>query len=258
MRLLSPIVAVIAALFCIVASAQNAPIRDEGVQLLEQERAREREERLLQAPPKEQGVQALPAPDTANPDEVADDEPMFTIERIALKGNTLLRERQVRKLIAPFIGKRLGVNRINLLLRRLTRAYVEAGYVTTRVYVGRQNLASGVLEVTVVEGRIEDIRVNGAKPASERGLKLAFPTWRGQTLRLQDLEQGIDQINRLPSNNAELQIAPGAAPGGSIVNINNEPQHRLRGVLRRQLWTKHDRPRSRSFGSRSRTPAWFL
>jgi hemolysin activation/secretion protein len=225
------ILAAIAGLTAVSASAQTAPIRDEGKQLLEQERAREREDRLLQAPSKEQGVQGAPAVDAANPDDVADTEPMFAIERIALQGNTLLSQRQVRKLVAPFIGKRLGVNRINLLLRHLTRAYVDAGYVTTRVYVGRQNLASGTLQVSVVEGKIEDVHLNGTKPPSERGLKLAFPTWRDKTLRLQDLEQGVDQINRLPSNNAELQIAPGDTPGSSIVNINNEPQRRLRGVI---------------------------
>ena len=101
---------------------------------------------------------------------------MFLIERIALKGNSLLADNDVRALIHPFIGKRLGVNRINLLLRRLTRAYIDRGYITTRVYLGRQNLASGTLDVTVVQGKIEDIRINGEKPKSERGLRLAFPT----------------------------------------------------------------------------------
>lgn len=223
--------ALAAALFPAQLLAQTAPIRDEGVQLLEGQRAREREERLLQAPPKEQGVTAAPDVSAAKPEDVPDNEPMFAIVHIVLRGNTVLSAREVRALTAPFVGKRLGVNRINLLLQRLTRAYVEAGYVTTRVYIGRQNLASGTLEATVVQGTIEDLRINGKKPAASRGLKLAFPTARGDVLRLPDLEQGIDQINRLASNNAELQIAPGETPGGSIVDIKNETSGRLRGLL---------------------------
>jgi hemolysin activation/secretion protein len=162
---------------------------------------------------------------------VPDTEPLFLIEHIALKGNTVLSDKEVGALIKPFAGKRLGVNRLNLLLRRLTRAYIDRGYITTRVYLGRQNLASGNVEVTVLQGKIEDIRVNGLKPKSELGLRLAMPARKGDVLRLQDLEQGIDQINRLPSNGAELQIGPGEEPGSSIVNINNQEQRRFRGVI---------------------------
>ena len=224
--------AVAAYALCVGAAAQTPPVRDEGRQLLEQQRAREREERLLQETPTPPGTapEQLPS-DSSSPDDVADAEPLFRIERIALKGNSLLTDNDVRALINPFIGKRLGVNRINLLLRRLTRAYIDRGYITTRVYLGRQNLASGTLDVTVVQGTIEDIRINGEKPKSECGLRLAFPTGREQILRLQDLEQGIDQLNRLPSNSAELQIGPGEEPGSSIVNINNQPQSRFRGVV---------------------------
>jgi hemolysin activation/secretion protein len=38
---------------------------------------------------------------------------------------------------------------------------------------------------------------------------------------LPDLEQGVDQINRLRRNQAEIQIMPGQAPGDSIVAISN-------------------------------------
>lgn len=225
--------AIVTCVMSVGVGAQTAAVRDEGRQLLEEQRAREREERLLQETPepKQAGAQPVLPGDLANPDDVADAEPTFLIQRIALQGNTLLDDKEVRSSIAPFLGKRLGVNRLNLLLRRLTRAYIDRGYITTRVYVGRQNLASGTLEVTVVQGKIEEILVNGAKPKSDFGPRLAFPTPSGQALRLQDLEQGIDQINRLPSNNAELQIAPGQEPGGSVVNINNQPQRRVRGVF---------------------------
>src|SRR3954454_5281565 len=226
------LLAVVACAVCLEAAAQTPRVRDEGRQLLEEQRARDREERLLQETPVPQVATSLQLPaDPADPDAVADAEPLFLIQRIALKDNSLLTDTEVRALIKPFIGKRLGVNRINLLLRRLTRAYLDRGYITTRVYVGRQNLATGTLEVTVVEGRIEDIRINAEEPTSHRGLRLAFPTGKGLTLRLQDLEQGIDQLNRLPSNNAELQIGPGEKPGTSIVNINNQPQSRFRGVV---------------------------
>src|SRR6478672_2765247 len=131
---------IVTCVLSIHVGAQAPPVRDEGRQLLEEQRAREREERLMQQTPEPKQAQPQPAApdDFANPEDVADVEPMFLIERIALKGNTLLSDEEVRSIVAPFLNKRLGVNRLNLLLRRLTRSYIDRGYITTRVYVGRQ------------------------------------------------------------------------------------------------------------------------
>jgi hemolysin activation/secretion protein len=125
------------------------------------------------------------------------------------------------RLVAPFLGLRLGAGRIDLLLRRITAAYIERGYITTRAYLGPQNLASGRLEITIVPGLVENILING-KPL-EGAAVTALPTAPGERLRLADLEQATDQINRLRSQRAETQILPGQTPGGSVIAIASKP-----------------------------------
>jgi hypothetical protein len=90
---------------------------------------------------------------------------MFLINAIEVVGNTVLSEKETAHITQPFSGKRLGPNRINLLLRRFTEAFVAKGFVTTRAYVGEQNLKRGTLTITVVPGKVEAIVVNG-KPLS--------------------------------------------------------------------------------------------
>src|ERR1044071_2117235 len=101
--------AIVACIVCVHVNAQTPPVRDEGRQLLEEQRAREREERLLQETPGPRNAEAQSAQPSSlpKPDDVADSEPMFLIQHIALKGNTLLKVREVRALTAPFLGKRL-------------------------------------------------------------------------------------------------------------------------------------------------------
>ncbi len=43
-------------------------------------------------------------------------------------------------------------------------------------------------------------------------------------LGLRDLEQGLDQINRLQSNHAPLDIVPGQAPGSSRIVVSNQAE----------------------------------
>ncbi|MFV8671670.1 POTRA domain-containing protein, partial [Ralstonia pseudosolanacearum] len=71
-------------------------------------------------------------PDNAAVDAVVEPGTAFDIHRIELTGNTVLDAETVERVTQPFLNRALGTNRINLLLRRLTEAFVARGFVTTR------------------------------------------------------------------------------------------------------------------------------
>jgi hemolysin activation/secretion protein len=232
----------------LAAAAQPAPpiIQDPGQRLLDDQRARQRQRELDAAPAQiEAAPGALPAipnlPAGADVETLPETGPTFLIEQVKFSGETVLSHKQLDAVTQPFVGKHLGRNRIDLLLRRLTEAYIAHGYITTRVYLSTpQNLASGTLAITVVPGRIEAMMINGsplrpARPLPKSGLPepkgggfltdagtaWAFPEGVGDVLRLPDLEQGVDQINRLRRNQAQIQILPGQASGESIIALTN-------------------------------------
>ncbi|MBI5926569.1 MAG: ShlB/FhaC/HecB family hemolysin secretion/activation protein [Aquabacterium sp.] len=122
-----------------------------------------------------------------------------------------------------FAGHCLGVTEIEQILGEITKDYVLRGYVTTRAYLPAQDLSKGKLEITVVEGTIEKLRIED-KGSRSFAPGNTIPAKPGDVLNLRDLEQGIDQINRLASNKATLDIQPGSQAGGSEVVIRNEPE----------------------------------
>jgi hemolysin activation/secretion protein len=215
-------------------------LQDPGQRLLQQQRDQQRQEELQQAPAQIQVPEsAIPnLPPGVDVESLPDVAPMFKIDRIAFSGDSPLPDRTLQEVARPFTGKMLGRNRINLLLRRLAETFIAHGYITTRAYLGQQNLASGTLTVNIVAGRIAAFTLNGqplrprsAQPGrvplagggflSDDGTAWAFGSSQGDVLRLPDLEQGVDQINRLRRNRAEIQILPGEAPGDSIIAITN-------------------------------------
>ncbi|RLK39459.1 ShlB/FhaC/HecB family hemolysin secretion/activation protein [Cupriavidus plantarum] len=216
------------------------PPEDPAQRLLREQRQRELQREATQ-PPAQIDNRVAVAPDT-RVEDVEETATTFEIHRIEVEGNTVLSDAQLSAITQSFVGHRLGANRINLLLRRFTEAFVAQGYITTRAYLGPQNLASGVLRVTVVPGRVESFQLNGRtlRPGSQWWLDSSAGGWLtdagtvwqfpppGDTLRLADLEQGVDQINRLRRNRAEMQILPGQTPGGSIVALTNDPGDRFR------------------------------
>jgi hemolysin activation/secretion protein len=194
---------------------------DPAKRLQEEERTRERERRLIQETP---DVDVKPVTeqedDGRSPKDVPDVEPMFIITEIEIVGNTVLDARTIETIVAPFRNIPLGVNRINLLVRRLTVAYIEKGYITTRAYLREQNMKTGRLQIDIIEGRIETILYNGKSLAL--GERLVFPTEDGEILYLPDIEQGIDQLNRLRRNYAKATLVPGKGAGGTVIELSNE------------------------------------
>lgn len=209
----------------VAAQAQTAP--EVGAALRENERIqREQEARRLEQIQRDRQSASpparieMPAPDTpaAGSSTVCRD-----IRTITIDGALKLSERQRSRLAAPYLNRCLTVGDIERLLGDVTKAYIDRGYSTSRAYLPEQDLTTGSLRVLVLEGRISRIELEG------RGVFLdgAFLPAEGDRLNLRRLEQGIDQINRLSSNNATLDIRPGDKPGESVVVVHNEPSRRI-------------------------------
>lgn len=218
------------ALLTAQAHAQSvSPPRDPFEQLQRERLERERERALERSPggidAPQPGADKDAVDDGALPEQLPETGPTFIIDRITWQGEALLSAAEFDRLRTPFLGKPLGVRRINLLLDRINRALLNAGYITSRAYVARQQLKEGELVVTVVPGHIEDIRYNGVSVETGRpgqtGVRMALPMAAGDLLQLRDIEQAVDQFNRLRRNQAQVRIRPGEQAGGSIVEIAN-------------------------------------
>src|SRR5690606_20926706 len=125
------------------------------------------------------------------------------------------------RLVGPFESQCLGQSRLNELLKVITQFYLDRGYVTSRAYLPQQDLSDGELEVLVVEGRLEGLEGSETGPRTLE-IRMAFPGEVGERLNLRELEQMVDQLNRLPSRRAQIELAPGEEVGGSRVQVNGE------------------------------------
>jgi hemolysin activation/secretion protein len=210
------------ALFAGVAHSQTAPdpAREAAQIQREQQEAQRREleqqRRKLPAP----GGAAIDSPDIHN--KAADaGGACRDIAEIDLGSSPNLPATERARITKAYSGRCLGVRDIEQLMADVTNAYVERGYVTTRVYLPAQDLSSGKLTLAVVEGVVEKISLAG-KGSERISLGSALPGVEGRPLNLRDLEQGLDQINRLQSNRATFDIVPGETPGSSHVLVRNQ------------------------------------
>lgn len=214
------------------ALAQNAA--DEAARAARQFQSQQAEQERLRQLEQQQRANRAPAGDVPappQPESAAKDERCFNIGTITVGGVHLVPEADVRATVAPWEGKCLGLTEINNVLKALTFLYVKRGYVAARAYLQEQDLSQGKLSIAMVEGKLEGIHLNGQGDDHDRVIASAFPGMTGRPVNLRDVEQGLDQINRLHSNSATIAMAAGSQPGDTVLEVTNKPDNRVRVTL---------------------------
>lgn len=201
------------------AEIDAASRQAEIIQRQQQERLQADLERIKPPEPRVNGLDLRTPSIPTGTDPVAGN--CRDIEEIVVEGADLLRKAALEHIARDFSGRCLGVGDIEKVLGLITKDYIEQGYITTRAYLPAQDLKTGRLKILVMEGSVEGYRLEGddAKRIFVPGV---FPAGPGDTLNLRDLEQGVEQMNRLASNNARMDIEPGAEPGKSVVVVRNQ------------------------------------
>lgn len=105
------------------------------------------------------------------------------------------------------IGQCIGVQGLNQALDLIQNEIISHGYVTTRMLLPQQNIASGVVRLQVIAGKVNQIQF--AEGTSKRAHKFnALPVKSGDILNIRDIEQGLENFKRVPTVEADFKIKP--------------------------------------------------
>ncbi len=148
------------------------------------------------------------------------EKPCFAIDHVTLTGTQPLpRWLPLQRLANQAQGHCLGAKGINLLMSEMQNRLIDHGYVTTRVLAPQQDLNRGTLALHVVPGKIRHVALT---PESDRHVTLftAFPARAGHLLDLRDIEQGLENLQRIPTVQASMELIPGDAPGETDIALS--------------------------------------
>ncbi|EJF92237.1 ShlB/FhaC/HecB family hemolysin secretion/activation protein [Bartonella taylorii] len=213
-------------LFSLPSFAQS--IRDQAIDQSERIQRQQTQEQHFQQLHRRRETRRISLPDDGSraSDGVSTEKTCLPIKSIELVGAQLISHTDLHEAISLWEGRCLGIAEINQVLKAVTKLYMKRGYIAVRAYLPEQDLSGGHLKIVVVEGVMEAITFDGHKV--ERRLQgeiiTAFPDLIGKPTNLRQIEQGLDQINRLFSRQATINLGAGGNSGGSILDIHIEKQ----------------------------------
>ena len=121
-------------------------------------------------------------------------------------------------------GQCLGAQGINRMMVAAQNAVIGHGYTTTRILAAPQDLNSGTLELTVLPGKVRSVRADTSHNDQTRAARIAafqneIPLKGGDILNLRRIEQGLENLKRVPTAEADIQIVPADAPDESDIVV---------------------------------------
>lgn len=110
-------------------------------------------------------------------------------------------------------GKCLNAGDINHIMTVAQNILIGRGYTTTRILAAPQDLNSGKLVLTVLAGYLKNVEMDMSQANQTHAGRIAafqneFPTRSDGILNLRDLEQGLENLKRIPTVEADIQIVP--------------------------------------------------
>ena len=133
----------------------------------------------------------------------------FDISAYRVEGNTLLKEKKIQSVLAPYKGKQRDFGDVQRALEALESAYRQAGFGSVQVYLPEQALEGGLVLLKVVEPRIGKVEVSGNRYFGTANIRRSLPSLReGQPPSSSALADNLRSANESPVKQARVVLRP--------------------------------------------------
>jgi hemolysin activation/secretion protein len=141
---------------------------------------------------------------------------------------------KLAELVKPWVGKRLDIAGLNEAAGAITRHYQAAGHLLSYAYLPAQRVADGVIELAVLEGRLDGMQIVAAQDVRLRDEVVQAHTESlsapGPVLQT-NVERQLLLLNDIPGVTARAAFTPGATTGTAdvVVSVAEDDPLEVRG-----------------------------
>ena len=141
------------------------------------------------------------------------------IQKIEVLGNSVLSDLALSEITTSFIGKEASIENLLEIRTQITRLYTSKGYTTSAAFIpSAQDISQGTVKVQVVEGKVEEIIVEGLNRLNKgyvlSRLPLEVPFNVAQWLEALQILQADRLLEEV-----KAELGSGTAPGLNILTV---------------------------------------
>lgn len=162
--------------------------------------------------------QTLPA----SPPPAAGAAGTFKLNDLRLNGVKALSNEELQSITQPYIGREVTLTDLEALAKAITARYKDRGYFLATAVVPVQTVRDGVVEISVIEGRLGKVEVIVAPdaPLSEARVRgFLAPLQPGEAVSVQSYERSMLLLSDQPGVKVSSGLQEGGAPGTTDLSV---------------------------------------
>ncbi|MBT2303946.1 ShlB/FhaC/HecB family hemolysin secretion/activation protein [Variovorax paradoxus] len=166
---------------------------------------------LAQASGAPQSLPAPPVPAAA-----------FRLNDLRLNGVKALSNEELQGITQPYIGRDVTLGDLEALAQAITARYRERGYFLAQAVVPVQTVQGGVVEISVIEGRLGkvDVAVAPDAPIAEARVRaFLVPVQPGEAVNAQSYERAMLLLSDQPGIRVASGLQEGTQPGTTDLSV---------------------------------------
>jgi hemolysin activation/secretion protein len=184
-------------------------------------------------PPSElfQPEQLVPIPDEPLPETSQ----IFTVKQFEVIGSTVFSQEKFNQILECsqknltyrlrqktecFTNRPITFTDLLEIRSKITELYIQEGYVTSGAYIPEQTLTDGVVQIQVIEGKLEDIQITGTRRLNPNYIRSRIALGASTPLNQKRLLESLQllQLNPLIQN-LSAELSAGSRLGSNLLAI---------------------------------------
>lgn len=146
--------------------------------------------------------------------------PTIDVQKIVVTGSTAFSQEQLDEIVQPFEESSLTLEQLTKVADAITQLYLEQGYITSRAILVPQEVGNGRIEIRVIEGSLEEIRIEGTNRLNPNYVSSRIKLGVQTPLSTANLENQLRLLRANPLfENVEASLRAGRETGKSILIV---------------------------------------
>ena len=144
--------------------------------------------------------------------------PRVRVTAFRWRGNTVFSDEELSRIAGEWLNREITFEDLQKLRLRVTRQYVDHGYINSGAVIPDQEIVSGEIRIDIVEGRLADVDVSGNDRLKTSYVKSRLMTAAGPPLNINDLQAQVQVMHQDPLiDRVNAELSPGLRLGEAIL-----------------------------------------
>ncbi len=145
----------------------------------------------------------------------------ITVKGFEVFGSTVFSEAELAEVTAPYINRPLTVVELYQVRSIITQLYNDRGYLFSGAYIPPQTLTDGIVQIQVIEGRLETINVRNSERLNPQYIIKRLSRASETPLNSEKLLEALQLLQLDPLiENISAELSAGTEPGTSILDVD--------------------------------------